>query len=49
MQVLEVKGKKLRVDEDGFLLDWEDWDEEIAVILAKDPRFNSRPIELTEE
>jgi tRNA 2-thiouridine synthesizing protein E len=49
MMELQVKGKKLKLDEDGYLQNWEDWDEEIAVILAKDTRFNSKPIELTEE
>jgi len=49
MPELEVKGKKLRLDEDGFLQDWEEWDEEVAEALAKDTRFSPEPIELTEE
>lgn len=49
MLVLEIKDKRLKIDEDGFLQDWELWNEEIAILLAKDPRFNSQPIELTEE
>ncbi|MBO8179496.1 MAG: TusE/DsrC/DsvC family sulfur relay protein [Archaeoglobus sp.] len=49
MPELEVKGKKLRLDEDGFLQDWEEWDEEVAEALAKDTRFSPQPIELTEE
>ncbi len=49
MPELEVKGKKLRLDEDGFLQDWEEWDEEVAEALAKDTRFSPAPIELTEE
>jgi len=49
MPDLEVKGKKLRLDEDGFLQDWEEWDEEVAEALAKDTRFSPQPIELTEE
>lgn len=49
MMELKIKEKKIILDEEGFLQDWEDWDEEIAVFLAKDPRFNSQPIELTEE
>ncbi len=49
MPELEVKGKKLRLDEDGFLQDWEEWDEEVAEALAKDTRFSPKPIELTEE
>ncbi|MEM1578949.1 MAG: TusE/DsrC/DsvC family sulfur relay protein [Archaeoglobaceae archaeon] len=49
MPELEVKGKKLRLDEDGFLQDWEQWDEEVAIAIAKDTRFSPTPIELTEE
>ncbi|MDK2795612.1 MAG: dissimilatory sulfite reductase related protein [Archaeoglobaceae archaeon] len=49
MKKLEIKGKQLILDDDGFLQDWEQWDEEVAVILAKDPRCTSEPIELTEE
>ena len=49
MPELEVKGKKLTLDEDGFLQDWEEWDEEVAEALAKDTRFSPQPIELTED
>lgn len=49
MPELVVKGKRLIVDDDGFMQNWEDWDEEIAEILAKDTRFGDAPIELTEE
>jgi len=50
MPELEVKGKKLRLDEDGFLQDWEEWDEEVAQALTRDERFSPQPIqELTED
>jgi tRNA 2-thiouridine synthesizing protein E len=34
MAVLEQGGKSIRVDENGYLLDQNDWNEEIAVALA---------------
>ena len=34
MAVLEHGGKSIRVDENGYLLDQNDWNEEIAVALA---------------
>jgi tRNA 2-thiouridine synthesizing protein E len=34
MAVLEQDGKSIRVDENGYLLDQNDWNEEIAVALA---------------
>jgi tRNA 2-thiouridine synthesizing protein E len=40
---LEVGGKVLETDEEGFLLDLEDWNEDVAVELAK-----SEQIEMTE-
>ncbi len=49
MPELEVKGKKLKLDEDGFLQDWEEWDEDVARALAADTRFSPAPIELTED
>jgi tRNA 2-thiouridine synthesizing protein E len=49
MPYLEVKGKKLELDEDGFLQDWQEWDEEVAVALANDDRFTGAKIELTDE
>ncbi len=48
MPELEVEGKKLKLDEDGFLQDWEEWNEKVAEALAKDTRFGPA-IELTEE
>jgi tRNA 2-thiouridine synthesizing protein E len=45
---IEVEGKVLELDEDGFLQDWEQWDEKVAEALAKDERFGD-PIELTDE
>lgn len=48
MPTLEVKGKELTLDEDGFLQDWEEWDEEVAEALAKDTRFGEA-IEMGDE
>jgi len=35
MAELEIKGKKLKLNEDGFLINPEVWDKEIAEELAK--------------
>jgi tRNA 2-thiouridine synthesizing protein E len=35
MSVLEVKDKKIELNEEGFLLHPEEWDEEVAKFLAK--------------
>ncbi len=35
MSALEVGGKSIELDEDGFLANIEDWSEEIALALAK--------------
>jgi len=35
MSVLEIKDKKIEVNEEGFLLHPEEWDEEVAKFLAK--------------
>jgi TusE/DsrC/DsvC family sulfur relay protein len=35
MSVLEIKDKKIEVNEEGFLLHPEEWDEEVAKLLAK--------------
>jgi TusE/DsrC/DsvC family sulfur relay protein len=35
MSVLEVKDKKIGLNEEGFLLHPEEWDEEVAKFLAK--------------
>lgn len=34
MPVLEYKGKSIRVDENGFLINQNDWNEEVALALA---------------
>ena len=49
MPELEVKGKKLTLDEDGFLQDWEEWDEEVALALAADTRFGGNGVEMNED
>ena len=36
MPEIDTKGKKIRVNEEGFLVNPEEWDEEIADLLAKE-------------
>ena len=36
MPEIETKGKKIRVNEEGFLVNPEEWDEETADLLAKE-------------
>ena len=36
MPEIETKGKKIRVNEEGFLVNPEEWDEDIADLLAKE-------------
>lgn len=33
--VLEFKGKSYEIDDDGYLINWQDWNEDIAGQLAK--------------
>jgi len=35
MPFIEINGKKIEVNEEGFLVNPEDWDEEVAKFLAK--------------
>lgn len=35
MPFIEVNGKRIEVNEEGFLVNPEDWNEEVAVFLAK--------------
>jgi tRNA 2-thiouridine synthesizing protein E len=35
MATLDVNGKQLELDEDGFLVDMGEWNEDVAVALAK--------------
>jgi len=35
MSIIEVNGKKLELNEEGFLIDPQQWDEEIARVLAQ--------------
>jgi tRNA 2-thiouridine synthesizing protein E len=35
MSVIEVEGKKIELDDEGFLLNTEDWDEKVACVLAE--------------
>lgn len=32
--VLEFKGKEYEIDDDGYLMDWQNWNEELAEHLA---------------
>lgn len=36
MPEIETKGKKIRVNEEGFLVNPEEWDKDIADLLAKE-------------
>ncbi len=36
MAVLEVKGKSIEVDDEGYLINISDWNEDIAKVIAKD-------------
>ncbi|MBI4847376.1 MAG: TusE/DsrC/DsvC family sulfur relay protein [Nitrospirae bacterium] len=35
MPNLEVEGKSYEVDEEGYLMDWQNWNEAIAAAMAK--------------
>lgn len=35
MSTLDVSGKQLELDEDGFLVNMDDWSEDVALALAK--------------
>jgi len=41
MSTLEIKGKKIIVDEEGFLSNQEDWDEDVAMVLATNEGIES--------
>lgn len=43
MAHIEVKGKQIEIDEDGYIQDLTDWTEDVANIIAKD-----EGVELTE-
>jgi TusE/DsrC/DsvC family sulfur relay protein len=34
MQMLEIEGKKIHVDDEGYLINFEDWNEKVACALA---------------
>lgn len=36
MATLEIEGKAYEIDEDGYLLDWQEWNEGIAGHMAKE-------------
>jgi len=35
MPVIEIEGRKFEVDEEGFLKNPEEWNDEVAILLAK--------------
>ena len=35
MSVIEIAGKQINVNEEGFLTKYDEWDEEVAKVLAK--------------
>ena len=41
MSTLESNGKKILVDENGYLANQDDWNEEVAYALAAQEGFNS--------
>jgi TusE/DsrC/DsvC family sulfur relay protein len=41
MSILEYGGKSIRVDENGFLTDQNDWNDEVALALASQEGFDS--------
>ena len=41
MTVLERSGKSIRVDANGYLIDQNDWNEEVALALASEEGFDS--------
>lgn len=36
MPTLEADGKAYEVDEEGYLMDWQEWTEAIAAVMAKE-------------
>ena len=44
MASIEVDGKSYEIDDDGYLVDWQQWNENIATHMAKE-----EGIDLTEE
>jgi len=36
MATIDVEGKSLEVDEDGYLADWQEWNESVAGVMAKE-------------
>lgn len=45
MPFIEVNGKQIETDEDGFLVNLDDWNEDVALALAKTEQVD----ELTDE
>ena len=45
MQTLTLGGKDVRIDENGYLLNQEDWNEEVALALASREGFDTLSME----
>jgi TusE/DsrC/DsvC family sulfur relay protein len=48
MPTLEIGGKDIGIDDNGFLLDQKDWNEEVAMALASREGFDSLSVEQME-
>ncbi len=35
MNTLKINGKEIRLNDDGFLIDWESWNTDVAAAMAK--------------
>ena len=42
MPALEYEGKKIQLDDEGYLVNLEDWDETVACALAEERRKSER-------
>ncbi len=40
MATMEIGGKQVEVDEDGYLVELEDWTKELAVVFAKEDEID---------
>lgn len=43
MPTLEADGKSYEVDEEGYLMDWQEWTEAIAAVMAKEDGLDLSP------
>jgi len=47
MSIIEVGGKSVELDEEGYLTDLTNWNEEVAAILAEQDKADNPDFELT--